>query len=65
MFHDRGLNAKVNQIQERALRIVYNNSEADYENFIELDNAVSIHQRNSKYLIIEISIAKKARILVS
>ena len=30
MFHDRALNAKVNKIQERALRIVYKNSHADY-----------------------------------
>ena len=43
MFHDRALNAKVNKIQERALRIVYKNSHADYETLLKLDNAVSIH----------------------
>ena len=54
MFHDRGLNAKINKIQERGLRVVYKNSHADYESLLKLDNAVSIHQRNLQYLIIEI-----------
>ena len=54
MFHDRGLNSKVNKIQERALRIVYKDSHADYETLLKLDNAVSIHQRNLQYLMIEI-----------
>ena len=59
MFHDRALNAKVNKIQERALRIVYKNSHADYETLLKLDNAVSIHQRNLQYLMIEIYKTKK------
>ena len=54
MFHDRCLNAKVNKIHERALRIVYKDSHADYEALLTLDNAVSIHQRNLQYLMIEI-----------
>ena len=60
MFHDRGLNAKVNKIQERALRIVYKNSHADYESLLKLDNAVSIHQRNLQYLMIEIYKTKRS-----
>ena len=59
MFHDRALNAKVNKIQGRALRIVYKNSHADYETLLKLDNAVSIHQRNLQYLMIEIYKTKK------
>ena len=59
MFHDRALNAKVNKIQEIALRIVYKNSHADYETLLKLDNAVSIHQRNLQYLMIEIYKTKK------
>ena len=54
MFHDRGLNAKINKIQERILIIVYKNSHADYESFLKLDNAVSIRQRDLQYLMIEI-----------
>ena len=60
MFHDRGLNAKVNEIQERALRIVYKNSHADYETLLKLDNAVFIHQRNLQYLMIEINKTQKS-----
>ena len=41
MFHDRYLNAEVNKIHERALRIVYKNTHADYEALLNLDNAVS------------------------
>ena len=59
MFHDRALNAKVNKILERALRIVYKHSHADYETLLKLDNAVSIHQRNLQYLMIEIYKTKK------
>ena len=54
MFHDRCLNAKVHKIHERALRIVYKDSHADYEALLTLYNAVSIHQRNLQYLMIEI-----------
>ena len=53
MLHYWGLNAKVNKIQEMALRIVYKNSHADYETLLKLDNAVSIHHRNLQYLMIE------------
>ena len=54
MFHDRYLNLKVNKIHERALRIVYKNTHADYEALLNLDNAVSIHQCNLQYLMTEI-----------
>ena len=54
MFHDRCLNAKVNKIHEKALRIVYKDTHADYEALLTLDNAVSIHQCNLQYLMIEI-----------
>ena len=46
MFHDRDLNAKGNTIKERAFRVVYKISHADYETLLKLDNAVSSHQRN-------------------
>ena len=52
--HDRYLNAKVNKIHEMALRIVYKNTHADYEALLNLDDAVSVHQRNLQYLMTEI-----------
>ena len=54
MFHDRYLNTKLNKIHERALRIVYKDTHADYEALLKLDNAVSVHQRNLQYLMTEI-----------
>ena len=54
MFHDIYLNAKMNKIHESALRIVYKNTHADYEAFLNLDNAVSVHQCNLQYLMAEI-----------
>ena len=59
MFYGRALNAKVSKIQERALRTAHKNSHADYETLLKLDNAVSIHQRNLQYLMIEIYKTKK------
>ena len=53
-FHDRALNAEMNKIQERTLRIVYKNSHVGYETLLKLDNAVPIHQRNLQYLVIGI-----------
>ena len=45
MFHDRHLNAKVNKIHERALRIVYKDTHADYETLLKLDNALSVQAK--------------------
>ena len=54
ILHDRNLNAKVNNIHERALRIVYKNAHDGYEALLKLDNAVSVHQHNLQYLMTEI-----------
>ena len=54
MFHDRILNAKVNKIHERALRIVYKDTHANYEALFKLDNAESVHQRNQQYVMTEV-----------
>ena len=42
MFYHRYLNTNVNKILERALRIVYEDTRADYEALLKLDNAVSV-----------------------
>ena len=54
MFHDRYLNIKLNKIHERALRIVYKDTHADYEALLKLDNPVSAHQRYLQCLMTEI-----------
>ena len=53
MFHDRNLNAKVNNIHGRALRIIYKDTHAEHEASLKLDSVLSIHQRNLQYLMTE------------
>ena len=55
MFHSRNIENRVNEIHERTLRFVDDNS--PYLSFHELlikDKSVSIHQRNLQFLANEI-----------
>ena len=54
MMHSRKLENKINKIHERSLRIVYNDSNASFENLLERDQSVSVHQKNLQYLAIEL-----------
>ena len=54
MIHNRGLNIKINQIRERALRIVYDDCSSSFEDLLNKDNSVTIHQRNLQQLVIDI-----------
>ena len=51
MFHNRALNNRINRIHERASRLVYLNNSQSFSELIELDNAVTIHQRNLQVLL--------------
>ena len=51
MFQDRNLNAEVNEFLVGALRI---DTHGDYEALLKPVNAVSVHQHNLRYLMIEI-----------
>ena len=57
MFHNRALNNRTNKIQEdtgryRALRLVYQqNKDLSFGELLELDNAVTIHQKSLKVLV--------------
>jgi len=53
MFHSRSLNHKINKIHERALRIVYKNDVLTFEELLDMDNTVTIHDRNLQRLAIE------------
>ena len=53
MFHNRTLNNKINRLHERALRLVYKNDELCFSELLELDNSVTVHQRNLQRLAIE------------
>ena len=53
MFHSRALNNKINKLHERALRIVYKNSNLSFQELLTLDKSVSIHHRNLQKLATE------------
>ena len=54
MFHNRALNNRINKINKRVLRLVYQNKNLSFSELLELDNAVTIHQRNLQVLVTEI-----------
>ena len=53
MFHSRNLNNKINRLNERCLRVIYNDKTSSFEQLLENDNSVSIHHRNIQTLAIE------------
>ena len=50
MFDSQRLNDKMNRIQERALRITYNDKSSSFQKLLEKDNSVPVHHRNFKNL---------------
>ena len=53
MFHSRTLNNRINKIQERALRIVFKDKNASFDELLKRDGAVTIHERNIQILATE------------
>ena len=54
MFHSRLINNKINRLHERCLRIVYSDNQSTFEELLEKDNTVSVHQRNLQFLATEL-----------
>ena len=54
MFHSRSLNNRINRIQERALRIVYNDNLSTFNELLLRDGSVTIHERNIQILAVEL-----------
>ena len=53
MLHSRKNNNKIKYLHERYLRLIYSNKKSSYENLLEKDNSVSIHQINIQTLATE------------
>ena len=53
MFHSRKLNNKINRLQERALRLVYNDFNSSFQQLLDKDNSFTIHHQNIQSLVIE------------
>ena len=54
MFHSRKLNNKINFLQERCLRLIYNDKSSTFENLLKRNNSVCFHHRNLQFLAIEL-----------
>ena len=54
MFHSRKLNNRINNIHERALRIVYKDFVSTFAELLNKDNSFTIHERNIQALAIEL-----------
>ena len=54
MCHGRGLNNKINNLREQALRTVYQDKISSFETLLKRDKSVSIHVKNLQYLATEI-----------
>ena len=53
MCHSKGLNNRINKIQERALRIVYDDQISSFDDLLIKDKSVTIHTRNVQLLATE------------
>ena len=54
MFHSRKLNNRINNIHERALRMVYKDFVSTFAELLSKDNSFTIHERNIQTLGIEL-----------
>ena len=53
IFQNHSLNNKINRLHEKALRIVYRDSESSFVNLLEKDGTVSMHVKNLQVLATE------------
>ena len=53
MYHSRTQNNKINRLHERALRIVYMDSNLSFSQLLDMDNSVSVYHRNLQKLATE------------
>ena len=54
MMQSRKLNNKINRLHEKCLRVTYNDGLSSFEELLERDNSVSVHNRNIQCLAIEL-----------
>ena len=50
MNHSRSLNNKINKLHERALRLIYCDHTSTFEELLDKDDSVTIHQKNIQAL---------------
>ena len=55
MFFSRNTNNLINKIQERFLRLITKNKTSTFEHQLQANNEITIHQRNLRALMVEVS----------
>ena len=50
MFCSRSANSKINKLHERSLRIIYDDSNSKFEDFLTTDSSFIIHHQNIQTL---------------
>ena len=58
MFHSRALNNRINDLNYRALRPIYQEYTLTFKELLEKDGPVTIHHRNIQNIAIEMFIFK-------
>ena len=53
MFSSRELNTRINNLQYRALRLIYRDNISTFEELLSQDGSITIHQKNIHDLAIE------------
>ena len=53
MFSNRELNSRIDKIQERSLRILYKDDISTFEELLEKDKAITVHDHNIQLLATE------------
>ena len=52
MNHNKSINKKINNLHERALRLIYCDHSNNFQQLLQRDNSVAIHQKNIQALVI-------------
>ena len=52
MNHNKSINKKINNLHERALRLIYCDHSSNFQEPLQKDNSVTIHQKNIQALAI-------------
>ena len=52
MNHNKSINKKINNLHERALRLIYCDHSSNFQELLQRDNSVTIHQKNIQALAI-------------
>ena len=53
MYHNTGLNNRLNHLHERDLKFVYQEKKSNFKTLLENDKSVTIHLKHLHYLVTE------------